>query len=142
MKIEEAVENYQCTGCTNGCDVSCYDKSTGRDISCSKHSVGTFVSGIGRVQLGLPSGFNRISKFGSNNKIVDFYMYETYQDQQFDFGFDVFNIPVWKYLHDGCTLVRGISPRTNKLFIHCILEDCVDKIECLELTTEQINAMD
>lgn len=138
--IVDAVERFQCTGCTNGGDISCFVMSKSSDISCAKHSAGTFVSGIGWIQLGLPSGFNRIS-YG-REKIVDFYMFETFEKQQAYFDFDMFNIPVWKFLYEGMTLVRGVSPRTNKLFIQCILEDCIDKIDCLELTPEQVKAMD
>ena len=138
--IKEAVDSYQCSGCTSGSDTSCYEKSQNLDISCSKHSVGTMVLGIGWLQIGLPNGFNRVSK--GQTKIVGFYMYKTYEDKEKDFSFDMFNIPVWKYLHNGHTLIRGISPRTNTLFIQCILEDCMDKIDCLELTSEQVKAMD
>lgn len=138
--VKDALESYQCAGCTCGSNISCYEKSGGSDISCGKHSAGTMVLGIGWLQIGLPNGFNRVSK--GQNKIVDFYMFETYDDKEKHFSFDVFNIPVWKYLHNGHTLIRGISPRTNTLFIQCILEDCMDKIDCLELTTEQVKAMD
>ena len=138
--IKEAVDSYQCSGCTSGSDTSCYEKSQNLDISCSKHSVGTMVLGIGWLQIGLPNGFNRVSK--GQTKIVDFYMYKTYEDKEKDFSFDMFNIPVWKYLHNGHTLIRGVCPRTNTLFIKCILEDCMDKIDCLELTSEQVKAMD
>ena len=141
--VKEAVDTYQCSGCTIGSDVSCYKRTEGCDIldvSCANHSVGTFVGGIGWVQVGLPSGFDRVSK--GKNKIVDFYMFETYEDKEKYFSFDAFNIPVWKYLHNGHTLIRGVSPRTNKLFTICVLEDCIEKFNCLELTTEQVNAMD
>lgn len=138
--IKEAVDSYQCSGCTSGSDTSCYEKSQNLDISCSKHSVGTMVLGIGWLQIGLPNGFNRVSK--GQTKIVDFYMYKTYEDKEKDFSFNMFNIPVWKYLHNGHTLIRGVCPRTNTLFIQCILEDCMDKIDCLELTSEQVKAMD
>ncbi len=138
--IKDVVELYQCSGCTNGSDISCYEKSLDSDISCLKHSAGTMVAGLGWLQIGLPNGFNRVSK--GTTKIVDFYMFETFEKHNAYFEFDVFNIPVWKYLHNGHTLIRGISPRTNTLFIQCILEDCMDKIDCLELTSEQVKAMD
>lgn len=138
--VKDAVDSYQCSGCTCGSDISCYEKSEGYDVSCMKHSAGTNVLGIGWLQIGLPNGFNRVSK--GQTKIVDFYMFETYEDKEKYFSFDMFNIPVWKYLHNGHTLIRGVCPRTNTLFIQCILEDCMDKIDCLELTAEQVKAMD
>ncbi len=142
--VKDAVDSYQCSGCTNGSNISCYERSRSSDISCMKHSAGTMVVGLGwlqiGLQIGLPNGFNRVSK--GTTKVVDFYMFETFEKHDAYFEFDVFNIPVWKYLHNGHTLIRGISPRTNTLFIQCILEDCMDKIDCLELTAEQVKAMD
>ena len=60
-----------------------------------------------------------------------------------DSKYNKWNIPTWKHLNeDGHTLVRGISPRTNLPFIDIFLEDCVSKIDCLEISQEEINAMD
>jgi hypothetical protein len=33
-------------------------------------------------------------------------------------------------------------PRKNEPFLHIYLENCLDKIDCLEITEEDINQMD
>ena len=40
------------------------------------------------------------------------------------------------------TLVRGFIPRRNEPFLHIFLENCLDKIDCLEITNEDIEDMD
>ena len=57
--------------------------------------------------------------------------------------YDMFNIPVWKYLDEhGNTLVRGIMPRRNEPFLHIYIGNCIDKINCLEITKQNIDEMD
>lgn len=49
----------------------------------------------------------------------------------------------WKHLSkDGHTFVRGLMPRLNEPFLHIFLENCIDKIDCLEITQEDIDNMD
>ena len=48
--IKEAIERYQCVGCTNGFDTTC---RMGSGPACTKHSAGTFAGNIGRIFLGL-----------------------------------------------------------------------------------------
>ena len=58
-------------------------------------------------------------------------------------GYNKYNTAVWKHLNkEGHTLVRGLSPRTSKPFIHVFLEDCADDIDCLELFSEDLEGMD
>ena len=132
--VINAVEEYQCPGCVCGSDITCYEKSD--NLACEKHCVGTLISGVGKIFLGMPKGFNRLG-FMDKTKI---YIFEKLTD---GWGYDKFNIPVWKYLNEhNNTVVRGICPRTNYAWIHIFLENCIDKIECLEITKNDIDEMD
>jgi len=135
-KIKNAIEKYQCTGCVNGSDISCYEERQG-SLSCKSHLSGTIMTPAGKILLGLPKGFCRLGPYGSliPNIWSDF--------NTSDWNYDKWNIPVWKHLtKDGHTLVRGISPRTNVPFIHIYLEDCMSKIDCLEISKKEIDLMD
>ena len=137
QKIKNAIEEYQCSGCISGSNISCFEKNKTGGIGCGKHFSGTIISGVGKILLGMPKGFNRLGKEEDLKPNI----YETYDDC--DWQFDMWNIPVWKHLDkNGNTLVRGIMPRRNEPFIHIFLEDCMDKVNCLEITQEQINSMD
>jgi len=132
--IKNAIEEYQCSGCMNGSDISCFKPYT-VGVGCGAHYAGTIVSGIGKIFLGLPKGFNRLGNFADMKPR----MFETYSDN----GYDQFNIPVWKYLtKDGHTLVRAVSPRINVPWIDIYLENCIDKVQCIEITDADIEAMD
>lgn len=132
-KQKEAIERYQCPGCVRGHDISCFEARG--SLECGKHVAGALSPGAGSFFLGLPNGFNRL---GINKTKV--YIFESLKD---GWGFDVFNVPVWKHLDKhGSTLVRGISPRINAPFLHIFLEDCMDEINCLKITDEDIEGMD
>jgi len=132
--IKNFIENYQCSGCVCGSDISCFEKSDG--IECKKHIAGTLVSGIGKILLGMPHGFNRLGQ-AENMKINGF---KTLSD---GWGYNKFNIPVWKYLDEqNNTIVRGLSPRINAPFLHVFLTDCISKIDCYEITASDIDGMD
>ncbi len=133
--IKKAVEEYQCPGCVCGGDTECYEKGDG--IECGKHVAGTTAFPVaGRFFLGMPIGFCRTANI-ENFKL---YMFERLEDC---WGYDKYNVPAWKHLDEnGNTLVRGISPRVNMPFIHVILGDCMVGIDCLEVTKEDIDAMD
>ena len=133
--IKKAVQKYQCSGCICGYDISCYSADSSGS-GCVKHVAGTIISGIGRIFLGMPNGFNRT---GDDNHTTKISIFKTFKN---GWGYNKFNIPVWKYLYRGHTLVRGIRPRTNTPFIHIFLEDCRSEIECLLITDEDINGMD
>lgn len=137
-KIKNAIEQYQCTGCAFGSDTSCYEKNILGGIGCGKHSAGTMVfPGIGRVFLGMPKGFNRT---GEQSKLKPF-IFEKFEGSGWEYDF--YNIPVWKHLtKDGYTLVRGMLPRRNEPFLHVFLENCIDKINCQEVTEADIDSMD
>lgn len=137
QKTKNAIEEYQCSGCISGSNISCFQENSTGGIGCGKHFSGTRISGVGKILLGMPNGFNRLGKEEDLKPNI----YPTYEDC--DWQFDMWNVPVWKHLDkNGNTLVRGIMPRRNEPFIHIFLENCLDKINCLEITQEQIDAMD
>jgi len=134
INIKNAIEEYQCPGCVVGGDISCYEK--GDSLECDKHVSGTTMIPIGRIFLGMPKGFNRHGPVEGMS--ID--IFKTFSD---GWGYTKLNIPVWKYLdNNGNTLVRGISPRINAPFIHVFLEDCIDKIDCTEITKIDLDGMD
>jgi hypothetical protein len=134
--IKIAIEEYQCSGCVIGGDTTCFEsRGEGYGCGCGKHCAGTYVYPlVGNVYLGMPKGFNRLGEFEKMKPNI----YETFDDH-----YDIFNIPVWKYLSkDGHTFVRGLRPRKNEPFINIFLENCMDKIDCLGITEEVREAMD
>jgi len=139
MKVEfkNAIEEYQCSGCMIGGDVSCFKENNTGGIGCGKHTAGTVIIPIGTILLGMPKGFNRIGQYTDLKPNI----YETFESS--DWTYDKWNIPTWKFLSpEGHTFVRGISPRTNKPWIHVFLENCISKINCLEITQSDIDFMD
>lgn len=138
-KHKKAVEEYQCSGCVNGSDITCFLINQAAGIGCGKHHAGTFGMGTGSFFLGLPKGFNRLGEHAKMKPAI----FERFEDVQKEWEYDMWNIPVWKYLNEnGHTLVRGLMPRRNEPFLHIILEDCRDKINCREITQEEIDGMD
>jgi len=135
-ELKSAVEEYQCSGCISGHDISCFEKSqTG--VGCSKHHAGTIITGIGNIFLGMPTGFNRL---GSQNDLKPS-IFETFESSGWEY--DKWNMPAWKFLSkEGHTFVRGMMPRRNEPFIHIYLENCIDKINCLEISQEDVDGMD
>ena len=136
-EIKNAVENYQCPGCTSGSTIGCYKKGAYENqVECARHSAGTFMPMIGGIYLGMPTGFNRAG-------VVDNMKMQIFEKFEDGWGFNKFNVPVWKHLNkEGHTLVRGICPRTNSPFLHIFLENCMDKISCQEITEQDISEMD
>lgn len=133
--MNKFIKEYQCPGCVCS-DSNCYKPTDDKNISCFYHITGSYIPGVGKVFLGLPKGFNTL---GPMNK-QPISIYKKFKD---GFGYDRFNIPVWKYLNEnGHTIVRGISPRINSPFIHIFLEDCMNKIDCLKITNKDIKEMD
>jgi len=134
QKIKLAVEEYQCSGCVNGHNISCF-KGDKHSQACSKHVPGTMILGLGTIFLGMPKGFDRQGPC----KETTINIFETFNNEKYDF----LNIPVWKFKDkNGNTLVRGIRPRLSFPFIHIYLEDCMKKINCYELTKEDIDKID
>ena len=139
---EEAVREYQCSGCMSGPYPDCYRTEPGYSVSCREHFAGTGVIPIGKIFPGMPTGFNRLGPYGEMRVII----HEEWVD---DFTamdaieFTKWNVPVWKHLDKyGNTLVRGLRPRLNEPFLVVILGDHLDKIDCYEVTEEDIQYMD
>lgn len=135
-KVREAVENYQCTGCVNT-PFKCYDQSNfGK--SCDRHVIGTRKPNIGKILLGMPKGFTHV---GQNN--IEIEIFSSFEEFSKTWKYDFLNFPVWKYLgQDGNTLVKGTKPRVNINFIHIFIGNCMDKIECQELTQDFLDSID
>ncbi len=132
--MKNAIQEYQCPGCVNGSDFKCYQ--SGDSSACSKHCPGTIVSTVGKIFLGMPKGFSRL---GTSN--LEIMIYKTFESSEWIS--DKWNVPVWKYLDkNGHTLIRGLSPRLNESFLNIFLEDCIDKIHCIEITQDDVNYMD
>ena len=131
-ELKNAIENYQCPGCILGSNTSCFEKGYGD--GCGKHHAGTYIGMIGKIFLGMPVGFNRLGIAEETElRIWD----------GFDNNYDKFNVPVWKYLNkSGHTIVRGIQPRTNVPFIDVFLTDCMDNIDCITISDDDIQNMD
>jgi hypothetical protein len=129
-----AIEEYQCSGCVHGNDINCY---WGDNSGCEKHCAGTLIPNVGVIYLGMPKGFNRLGKY----RDMSFRIYEGFEKS--DWEYDMWNVPVWKHKNkEGHTIVRGFMPRRNEPFLHVFLEDCLEKIDCLEITQEDIDGMD
>lgn len=133
--VSAIVERYQCPGCVCGSDISCYEK--GDNEACSKHVAGTTIMPVvGRIFLGMPTGFNRLGPVDG----MDIDIFKTVKD---GWGYDKFNVPVWKRLDEhGNTLVRGICPRINKPFLQIFIGNHLNEIDCLEITDDDIEGMD
>lgn len=135
--IKSAIKEYQCSGCVCGSDTSCFEPNEMGGVGCGKHVAGTRASYIGSFFLGMPKGFNRLGGFENMKPNI----YETFESSEWEFN--KWNVPVWKYLSkEGHTFVRGFMPRRCEPFIHVYLEDCRDKIDCLEITQEDVDYMD
>lgn len=131
----KAVETYQCPGCVCGNDISCYKK--GYHLECGAHVIGTMeLPPIGRFLLGMPRGFNRVGA----SDYLELYIFATKKE---GWLYDKYNRPVWKHLDEhNNTIVRGLSPRINCSWTHIFLEDCMDQINCMEITQADIDEMD
>ena len=139
--LKKFIGEYQCTGCSSGCspDDGCFKKSPIHD-GCDAHYAGTIVWGLGSIYLGMPKGFNRIGDTKNGAVSCDLFIYETDTTQLQQ---KKFNIPFWKYRTPvGHTMVRFYSPRVNRAHIEVFLFDCLDLINCLELSDADISAMD
>ena len=140
-KVSVAVERYQCSGCISGSDTSCFKENVAGGIGCGEHFSGTIISGVGKVFLGLPKGFNRLGNLEKMKPII-FKSFKDFAESDWK-EYNNFNRPVWKHLDKlGNTLVRGLMPRRNEPFLHIFLENCISQIHCLEITQNDIDQMD
>lgn len=134
-KLKFAIKEYQCSGCMCGHNLECFEENNQQGVGCGKHYAGTIIGGIGKIFLGIPKGFNRLGHQENLKPIIFDCFDENY--------YNMFNVPVWKHLDEhGNTLVRGIMPRRNEPFIHIYVGNYLDKINCLEITKDDIDKMD
>lgn len=131
-RVKNAVKDLQCVGCMSGENMSCFGKAD-YGVGCGNHLSGTYLMPHGKIFLGVPKGFNRLGEFTSMKPEI----FEAYKEH-----YNMFNIPVWKLYKDGYTFVRGIMPRLNQPFLHIFLEDCREKVDCLEITQDHLDNMD
>lgn len=137
-KVIEAIETYQVPGCVND-----YQRENivqnGPGVEWLEHVAGTMVfPTVGKFFLGMPVGFCRVGVFDE----MPINIFTSMEQLNSVWKYDKFNIPCWKYLDKhGNTLVRGLSPRVNKPFLHIILGDNRAAIDCLEITNNDLKEM-
>ena len=97
MTIKELITQYMCPGCMSGqgsdCPMYNYKASA---YNCSSAHPGTFMSDAGALFLGFPAGFTRRGP----QKDFKPELFESWEAFQKTYGYDKFNIPVWKHLDD------------------------------------------
>lgn len=141
MNIDEAIQEYQCSGCVNGPYPECFvpDDINPQNKACQNHCPGTIIfNGLltYTVLLGMPKGFNRFS--GSKEMRVS--IFDTFDD---GWGYDFLSVPIWKHLDiHGNTIVKGVCPRIMMAWVHVFLEDDVDKVDCFLITKKEQKGMD
>lgn len=127
------VETFQCPGCTCGYKATKQEAERGKctfpipsdglnecfvpcteTLSCKTHSAGTFLGGVGNINLGLPKGFNRlgpIDKSIQSSNIRLQYKIPSY---------DSFNIPLWALEEDGYLFVVVALPRLQQFWVDVV----------------------
>jgi hypothetical protein len=93
----------------------------------------------------MPKGFNRLGRVQFSD--MSFGVFQTYEEFAKEYTNLIekpkFCMPVWRYRNEqGHTFLRIYNPRINYPAVVVILEDCLDKFSCVEITQEDINAMD
>jgi len=138
--IMQAIQEYQCSGCVYGSNLNCgkYAKSK-VGSGCNNHAPGTLDECMRNLYLGMPRGFRL---YGPCTEMY-LSIFETLEQQEAEFSYDAFNIPVWKYRNSlGHIFIRGLSPRINLPFLHIILKGDFALYNCLEITEDMLNQMD
>ncbi len=139
MNPNELCAKHLCPGCAGGKSGGCFKCKTGLDEGCSEYHPGTIILPVGTVILSAPIGFCRVGKMDHTSICL----YRNLEDANEDWAYDMFNVPVWKHQSDdGVIYVRGMIPRKNQTFLHIIESGDLSKINCLEITKEQISKMD
>jgi len=75
-----------------------------------------------RLALGLPKWFNRVQEYSN------IYLYNSQKEQEEDFPFDIFNLPVWVYKKGKYLFVSVYSPRVSLKNIMVINNGNIDDI--------------
>lgn len=128
--IKNMISKFQCPGCTCGCAPceTCESFKPSHEFgwSCDNHSAGTMISGIGKIFLGMPKGFNRV---GANEQLgYIFQMIQLWDQGEKLPIWDYLNIPVWAMEDDGFLFVRHYCPRINQSYIHVIAGGKIDSL--------------
>ena len=142
------ISKFLCPGCSCGpepgsCECFRIKDEVDGDFTCSGHSAGTFMSGVGRIALGLPKGFCRYGgavppshledKKSGSDQINTKLMYIRLHLSGETTGYNHLNVPVWAMVEDGYLFVRTFSPRVNRT--------CVDIVKggTLEMVPQAID---
>jgi hypothetical protein len=137
----DMIEEFQCMGCTCGGDTKecdCYDFcDLGTGFWCLGHSAGTFLMGVGKIALGLPTGFNKVGtiktgfedeKDRNSKRNTNIRFIIDPADRSDEKGYDDFNVPVWAMEKDGFLFVRVMCPRINYTYVDVIKGGKFEKI--------------
>lgn len=145
-EVKKAIEEYQCSGCISGHNISCFESSeTG--VGCGRHYAGTFISYIGKIFLGMPNGFNRLGVGFGQDPIIKTDNFDKYNPDETWAGKEnensFYNMVCWKYLDEkGNTVIRGLMPRLNIIFVQTFNENCLDKFGGIEIPTNEVGQYD
>lgn len=112
------IKEFQCPGCTCGPTgenelPDCF-KPEPSSLSCSNHSAGTFLGGIGCINLGLPKGFNRLGPIDKKIQRTNIRLQEELPE------YNVFNMPLWALEEDGYLFVVVALPRLQQFWVDVI----------------------
>ena len=127
------VQKYQCQYCSHKNYVDCFESVESTwDNRCVNFCIDQLFDIDIRAFLGLhyldnPSVFNAIKMkiFYCPNAGILRHKYKN---------------PLWKYLDKhGNTLVKGIRIDCNKIFFYIFYGDVMDKIDCAEITQNEID---
>lgn len=144
--MNKLVKEYQCPGCACGPTdkYACYKKSPDT-ATCEAHGSGTSFfnesTGMIKVLLGLPTGFNRT---GHNPHPL--YIFDKWADCTWFEDGHIYNLAIWFHVNGaGHTLIRAYQPRKNLGFTLVIDEDVSREmltLDCIEITEEMMKEMD
>jgi hypothetical protein len=147
----EMIEKFQCPGCTCGykttdCESFRFEEWHGTGCQCKSHSAGTFISGVGKIAIGLPRGFDHVGTIktgfeSENNETHRSTNIRLIIDPSKKSKYDHLNVPVWAIEGDGYLFVRVISPRINYTYVDIIKggkfnEICPNAINVAEFVDE------
>lgn len=120
----QAVEKYQCPGCVAGSDTTCGKFRTSFDSkACDSHVAGTALGGVGRIYLGMPTGFDKVGQTQNNSSNI-----RIFSAEQLKGFYDIFNVPVWFQEIDGNLFVRCFCPRINISYVDIFIGGKADDI--------------
>ena len=141
-EVIAAIKEYQVPGCVSDFNENDFEQD-GWGVEWSGHTPGTMMLPGGSIFLGMPTGFNKAT-VQDGQRHVKINIFKDWDHLQNRWSYDTqFNIPLWKHKDTlGNTIVRGACPRSNRFFLHIILGDHLDNIECLEITKDMQEGMD